>query len=126
MRSAAARVGVGLLLLVLAGTAAWMWLSGGGRGPGGAASRDFPDGIRMLCADEKCATVFNTTIAEIARVRELDEGAPIPCPTCAGPSLRARECPSCKGAFDERLARSVQGPAACPLCKKPLPKLTGG
>lgn len=120
MQSTGTRIAIAVLIAALIGAAAWIWL---GRG----ASRgvdDFPDGIRMLCTDPACGQVYFTTIAEIARLRAEDDAAPIPCPKCDSPGVRGRECKSCGGTFDERLARVRSGVPTCPLCEKPLPKLT--
>lgn len=120
MQSGGARIAIGVLLAVLIGGAAWMWLGHGASGGGG----DFPDGIRMLCSDAACGKVYFTTIAEIARLRSEDDAAPIPCPACGSPGVRGRECTSCGGTFDERLTRVNSGVPTCPLCEKALPKLT--
>lgn len=113
--------GVGAVA-VLAGLAAWVWLSSGGD-----RHQDFPDGIRMLCVDSGCGRAFDTTLAEIARVRAEDDDAPVPCPDCGGPTVRGVVCPSCGETYPYGgAARGADGEPACPLCKETLPRLTPG
>lgn len=120
MEGRGARIAGVAAVVVLAGLAAWVWLSGGA-----GRHEDFPDGIRMLCVDPACGRVFDTTLAEIARVRAEDDDAPVPCPGCGGPTVRGLVCPSCGGTYRYGGAvRGAGGEPACPLCKETLPRLT--
>ncbi|MCC7388570.1 MAG: hypothetical protein IT431_07355 [Phycisphaerales bacterium] len=117
-----ARIGAGVAVGLLGAGAVWAWSAGRGRG-----ARDFPDGIRMLCVDPGCGRAFDTTLAEIARVRAEDDEAPVPCPDCAGPTVRGVVCPSCEGTYRYGGAVRDRGDEpACPLCKETLPRLTPG
>jgi len=122
MPSIGARIGVGLVVLLLAAGAAWQLRPGR---TGGA--RDFPDGIRMLCTNPDCGRPFDITLAAIGAIRAEDDDAPVPCPDCGGPAERGTVCPSCAGTYRYGTAiRTAGGDPACPLCKAALPKLPPG
>lgn len=121
MSGRARAVGVSVLLVALVGAAAFVWWRSLGRS---RASSDFPDGIPMVCVSESCGHGFTTTLAEIARVREVDEEAAVPCPECGGPSEAAHVCPSCRGSFPSAMLRGPRALTHCPLCREALPKVT--
>jgi hypothetical protein len=114
-------IGLALLLTALVAGAAFAWWRSFARS---ATSGDFPEGIRMVCTSDACGRGFTTTVAEIARVREADEEAPVPCPDCGGPSEPAHVCPSCGGSFPSAMLRGPRPLKECPLCREPLPKAT--
>lgn len=119
----ARRITMIVALLVLVGGGAVVWVRSAQRA---RATRDFPDGIRMLCTNPECGRAFTTTLAEIARVRAGDEDADVPCPGCGKPAERGRECPNCHGTFRAGGAeRGSAGDPACPRCHKALPRLAG-
>lgn len=109
------------LLVALVAAGAFVWTRSLGRT---VASSDFPDGVPMVCVAEGCGKGFTTTVAEIARIRRVDQDAPVPCPACAGPTVAAEMCPECGGFFPADALRGPRGLQSCPHCGKPLPRAT--
>jgi hypothetical protein len=114
-------IGVTAFLVALLCVGAFIWSRAAGVS---RAARDFPDGITMVCTGESCGAAFTATVREIAKIREVDDDAPVPCPDCAGPSVRARVCPECGASSPSSRFRGTGERPACPKCGKELPKVT--
>lgn len=115
-------LGVVVFLLALVSVGAFIWSRAAGVS---RASQDFPDGIAMVCIDAACAEGFTLSVRDVARIREANQDAPVPCPVCGGPSERARVCEACGRSSPARRGEAG-APLECPHCGRDLPGAHGG